>query len=405
MRIALCDYSGHPFQLELSRCLAARGHSVLHLHFAEFQTPKAALLRRPDDPPTFDVAGISLGAPFEKQRFLRRRAQEIRVGRMMADAVVTFGADLVVGCNMPLDAQAALRRASAKASIAFVFWLQDIYSAAIRHYLDRRFGRPGAAVGRYYAALEGRLLRTSDAVVAISPSFVALLRRWGVAQEKIAVIPNWAPLSEIGPAARDDDWLSALELTGKTIALYSGTLGLKHDPAPLLELARTGRERDLAVLVVSEGPAADRLAAEAAARGLDNLILLPFQPMERYARLLGCGDVLLAMIEREASKFSVPSKILSYLAAGKPIVAAIPHDNDAARTIEEAEAGLVTEPGDNAAFVTNVLTLAADPALRGRMGQSARAFAEQRFSIAAIADTFETLFAKAVGRLNETQRR
>lgn len=43
MRILICDYSGHPFQVELSRGLAARGHAVLHLHFADFQTPKGNL--------------------------------------------------------------------------------------------------------------------------------------------------------------------------------------------------------------------------------------------------------------------------------------------------------------------------------------------------------------------------
>ena len=48
MRIVVNDYSGHPFQIELSRELARRGHKVLHLYSAEFQTPKGDLIRKPE---------------------------------------------------------------------------------------------------------------------------------------------------------------------------------------------------------------------------------------------------------------------------------------------------------------------------------------------------------------------
>ena len=80
MRIVVHDYSGHPFQVQLSRELARRGHNVLHLHFAGFQTPKAALVRRSDDPPTFAVEAIDLDRPFAKYRLVRRLLQERQLG-------------------------------------------------------------------------------------------------------------------------------------------------------------------------------------------------------------------------------------------------------------------------------------------------------------------------------------
>lgn len=55
MKIIVSDYSGHPFQVQLSRELARRGHQVKHLHFAEFQTPKGNLQRQAADPATFDI--------------------------------------------------------------------------------------------------------------------------------------------------------------------------------------------------------------------------------------------------------------------------------------------------------------------------------------------------------------
>lgn len=392
MRLVLCDYSGHPFQVELSRALAARGHDVLHLHFANFQTPKGKLQRLPGDPKGFAVEGLRLERGFDKQAFLRRRFWEAKVGALAAARALAFNAELVVGCNMPLDAQRKLQQTCRQRDIAFVFWLQDVYSAAIHHYLSAKLGLLGRAIGRHYMRLEGRLLRRSDAVVAISEKFRTPLERWEVAPARVRVIPNWAPLSEICPVAKDNDWARARGLVTKLVALYTGTLGLKHDPALLRDLALSGAAQGLEVVVVSEGAGADWLAAEKSARGIANLTLLPFQPMERYPEVLGAGDILLAMVGEEAAGFSVPSKILSYLAAGKPIVASIAADNDAAATIEAAEAGTVVHPGDTARFCSTVFKLAADKFLRETLGANARAFAERSFAIEGIADRFEAVF-------------
>ena len=76
VRVAICDYSGHPFQVELSRGLAARGYDALHLHFAAFQTPKGNLRVMPEDPPGFRVEGIGAGVAFDKRQFLRRRSEQ-----------------------------------------------------------------------------------------------------------------------------------------------------------------------------------------------------------------------------------------------------------------------------------------------------------------------------------------
>jgi colanic acid biosynthesis glycosyl transferase WcaI len=394
MRIVICDYSGHPFQVELSRALARRGHDMLHLHFAEFQTPKGKLRRLPDDPPSFAVEGLSLSCGFDKRAFLRRRFWEAKVGAQAAARALAFRADVVVGCNMPLDAQRKLQRACGTRRVAFVFWQQDVYSGAIYHYLGDRFGLLGKVVGRRYQRLEGGMLRRSDAVVAISEKFLSPLEAWGISRDRVRIIPNWAPLSEIYPVRKDNEWAQAQGLDGKLVALYTGTLGLKHDPALLLRLAQTGAARDLEVVVVSEGAAAEWLARQKQAQRVDNLTLLPFQPMERYPEVLGAGDVLLAMVGREAAGFSVPSKILSYLAAGKPVVASIASDNDAAATIKAAQAGIVVEPDNDAAFCEAVLSLTTDPEQLRRLGRNARLFAESRFDIEAKATQFEETFAE-----------
>lgn len=398
MRIVICDYAGHPFQAELSRCLAARGHAVLHLHFTAFQTPKGQLTILPHDPPRLAIEGVGISRHFDKRHFFRRRFLEAEFGSRAAARAIAFRPDMAVGCNMPLDAQRKFRAACAAHGIPFVFWLQDIYSSAIHHYLGKKFGPLGRAVGRYYMHIENGLLRSSDAIVAISERFLATLDAWRVGREAVTVIPNWAPLSEIRPVAKNNEWAVHHGLDSKLVALYSGTLGLKHAPELLWDLACSTADKGVEIVVVSEGHGAEWLAERKRRDGGTNLTLLPFQPMEAYRDVLGAADIALAMIDAEAGSFSVPSKILSYLAAGKPVVAAMPDDNDSAQIIAASESGIVVRPGDSGGFGQAVLALAMDADRRAACSTNARRYAESHFEIKDIACRFEHVFASASRR-------
>jgi glycosyltransferase involved in cell wall biosynthesis len=396
LRILVHDYSGHPFQAQLSRALAARGHTVLHLHAPFFQTPKGKLSPQPDDPSGFAIEGVDLGAPFAKYSFVKRRAQEIAYGAILAGRAAAFGPDVVMCANAPLDALAGLERWARGAGVPFVFWVQDLYSVAIDRLLRRRLGPLGAAIGAHYTALERRVARASDALVLITDDFRPTLAGWGVDDARMTVIENWAPVDELPPRPRDNPWARAQDLVEKTVLLYSGTLGMKHNPALLAGLARSlGAEAE--IVVVSEGPGADWLAGAAVARGLANLRVLPFQPYALYPDVLGSADVLVAILEPDAGVFSVPSKVLSYFCAGRAILATLPRANLAARLIEREEAGLVADPEDADGFAAAAQRLVAEPALRTRLGKNALDYARETFDIGAIATRFETVFSAARG--------
>jgi len=284
-----------------------------------------------------------------------------------------------------------VQQAARACGARFVFWQQDVISAAARRVLGRRSRLVGAAAELLVARLEGRLLRRSDAVVAISDDFVPLLRRWRVAEDRIAVIENWAPLDELPVRPRDNDWAREHDLVGRTVFLYSGTLGFKHDPSLLLELARWAGRNEACVVVVSEGVGADWLTEH----GGDEpaLRLLPYQPYDRLPEVVASGDVLLVLLEPDAGAFSVPSKVLSYLCAGRPQLASVPPANLSARVIERSGGGVAVPPKDAAAFVTEAERLHHEPERREELGRCARMYAEQAFDIEAIADRFEEVLA------------
>jgi glycosyltransferase involved in cell wall biosynthesis len=167
---------------------------------------------------------------------------------------------------------------------------------------------------------------------------------------------------------------------------------MKHNPELLLQLALHYRQDgQVRVVVISEGLGADWLQEQKKTFQLPNLILLPYQPYGDLPDVLGTADVLIAILEPSAGVFSVPSKVLSYLCAARPLLLAVPPENLAARIVAQNEAGLVTPPDDTAAFVRAADVLRQDEDLRQRLGRNGRTYAEAHFDIEKITDQFEAI--------------
>jgi colanic acid biosynthesis glycosyl transferase WcaI len=394
LRIAVFDYPGHAFAVQLSRRLAERGHTVRHVSFADFQAPKGDLDEATSDG-RFESIMLELGEPFQKYRFLKRRGQEIRVGRLAARAIAEHRADIVLAGNAPIDAHRQVADHCLSSGTPMVYWLQDVNSIAIERILGQRLGLPGRVIGWFYRMIERRMLRSSTMCVAITDDFIPLLTLWGIPRSRIAVIENWAPINDIPCLDRRTSWAKKHGVTGPGTLIYAGTLGLKHDPAQLLALAKRLAERgDARLVVASEGIGADYLRQHGAELG--SLVVLPFQPFSIFAEMLASADILVAVLEPDAGVFSVPSKILSYFCAGRPVLASIPSDNLAAKLIVRNGAGVVVEPGDVIGFVTAAERLLDDQAEASDMGRNARAHAEASFAIDAVAERFETVFQAAL---------
>ena len=396
MKILVSDYSGHPFQVQLARQLSAFGHEVAHVYFEGFQTPKGDLQPHKDDPDGFSIHPISLKERFNKQSFLKRRTQEIDVGKRIGRIIEERRPDVVLSSNAPLDAQRSILHASRRTGSRFVFWLQDIYSEAIKGILQKRFGFAGHQIGRYYQRMEVKQLQRSNLIVAISDNFTGFLRDHHIAT-RVVVVDNWVPLSAFLPPEK-----SARKREGAFRFVYAGTLGYKHDPRMLLLLAK---ETDADVHVYSEGPGANYLREHAALLPKGKLVVSDWVPFEDLGRTLANSDVLVAFIDADASRYSVPSKVLSYLCVARPVLLSIPDDNQSARLVLRENAGLVTPPGQYSEFVEKARWLMANPEACARMGANGRAYAERTFQIERIAEKFEAAFLQEVSRPPQRVRR
>lgn len=399
MRLQVHDFSGHPFQAELSRELAARGHSVDHVYSAQYSSGKGVLERKEGDPALLGFSPLDSGTPFQKYSALGRLKFEQAYARTWLEHNRRTEPECIVACNVPLFALDSFRRAAGRSKQPWLLWHQDLFSNAISEELSRRLPGPAARSGSALVRrIEAGIVRSASQVVAIGEEFRLAYRQWGLDTGHVSVIPNWAPLEEIVPRPRRNAWAAAnLPATPELRLLYAGTLGRKHNPLLLSDLLRSALDAGLPVrlIVASEGEGIEMLRAD-----LDPdlpVTLLPFQPAADLPDMLGSADVLVTILEPEASRFSIPSKVLSSLAAGRPLLGLMPEDNPAAADILAAEGyvGPPTEFGVAGAIVW-LRSLNRDPAAADRLGAKGRALAESRFGIVPIADRFEAVLRRAM---------
>ncbi|MBG7704990.1 glycosyltransferase family 4 protein [Streptomyces sp. MC1] len=403
MRILVHDYSGHPFQAQLSRELARRGHKVVHSTCTAYVSGKGDLAA-----PTAGLRFTTIGdgVTLRKEDYFRRLGQETRLGLELARQVRREKPDVALLSNLPIPVLAVTAAVLKRLRIPWVLWHQDVTAVALKSFAAADVAKSMGLAAKVFEAGEKWSARQAAAIVVIADSFVRVHEQWGTA-DKVTVIPNWAPLDEIVPVARANGWSAEHGLDDVRTMLYSGTLGLKHNPALLVRLAERLREQGTPVrlVVVNDGPAVPVLRDAAAARGVA-LTLLPFQPYERLPEVLGTGDVLVVLLDPEAGQFSVPSKTLSYLCAGRPVLGLMPADNLAARLLRQAGSAVFPpeEPAlDGAAtWVREVLS---DPARAERLGKESRALAEREFALEGCASRFENILRGVSGAAGNRRRR
>lgn len=390
LRILIHDHSGHPFQAQLSRELSSRGHRVTHSFVEGYVSGKGRLEALPGE--TLVYEGIGGERPVENDKFVRRLMREIARGFSLIAQVRRVKADVVVVSNVQIPTLVLFAMGMAVLRRPWVLWHQDVYAVAVRSLVGTKLPRWFTIVAWAFEYAERWCSRRASAIVVIADSFVAVHEKWGTA-DKVIVVPNWAPLDEIVPVDRHNAWSREFGLDEERTLLYSGTLGLKHNPALLPKLAAAVAQAGVPVrlVVVNEGPAVDLIREEAAKASVP-LTLLPFQPYESLPSVLGSGDILVVLLEQDAGAFSVPSKTLSYLCAGRPIVGLMPAENAASAIVGEV-GGCVLPPVDASipAAAEYVVRVLSDDDEWREIGSRSRKFADVTFALEGVADRFENL--------------
>ncbi|MBS1504449.1 MAG: glycosyltransferase [Bacteroidetes bacterium] len=198
---------------------------------------------------------------------------------------------------------------------------------------------------------------------------------------------------------KSNNWSRRLGLDSNFLILYSGTLGLKHNPMLIAEAAKKFAEDEkILFLVISEGIGAEILKRQINDMRLTNLMVLPYQDYKDLSMVLGSADILLSILEEDAALFSVPSKVLTYLCAKKPIVLSVTETNLSAKIVSRSNAGFCATPNNINSLVDKINILITDEELRKSMGENGRGYAERNFNVAHITEKFINIFREIIAK-------
>lgn len=297
------------------------------------------------------------------------------------DAVLAMSPPLTLG--LAGWAVARARRAP------FVFNIQDVFPdvAVELGLITNPF------VIRSASWLERFAYLRSDAVTVLSDDLRdnVVSKLGGRRPERVRVIPNFVDTERIEPGPKENSYRAEYGLEGKTVVMYAGNVGFSQSLDLLLAAAAAlAHDPDIVFVINGGGSARETLRRRAA--GQPNVRFVGMQPRERLAEVLAAADIHVVPLRRGLARASVPSKMYSILAAGRPIVASVDPGTEVSSVLERAGAGVSVPPDDPEAFTKAVAQLAAAPDEAARMGANGRDFVERWASPAAVAAAYEALF-------------
>lgn len=372
-----------PYSTETAEWLAAQGADVTVLtmppHYPDWKVPAGS----PRGYSTSQVNGVNVRRlPTYVPRnptLLRRLAFE---GSWTVSATplkwrrVIREADVVIGVCPGIFAARYARSISGRRR-PLIQIVQDLVGQAAQQSGMAGASRAAGALAR----LEARSLSAAYAVTVPGHGFIEPLHALGIEPDRIHIVANWSrvPMSEGSEPARGDDAF---------VVMHAGNLGLKQgldEFAPIIADLETSRP-EVRFEFVGGGSQAGALGEAIAGRG--NANLRSHVPEHELATTLRSADALLVHERSSVKDMSLPSKLTTYFAMGRPVIAVTRADGTTAAEVRRAGAGLIVEPGDAACFRSAVDTLRNDPELVKTLSDSGREYSrthlDRRVSLSAI---------------------
>lgn len=264
--------------------------------------------------------------------------------------------------------------------VPFIFSLQDMFPESL---VSTGLCKESSLLYKIGSKLSDFTYRNATHIRVISDSMKDALIRKGVPAEKITVIYNWIDTEATVPVDREDNPLfDELNLIrDKFYITYAGNLGNSQNVDILVDCAKQLKEyEDIRFVVFGGGSEKDKFEKKIADSGLANIQLFPLQPMERVSQVYSLGDASFVTCKKGVGVGAFPSKAVSIMATGTPVIASFDLDSDLCRILAENKAGLCADAEDVSGAVNAILTLYNDQALCRRYGDNARRLACDRFS-------------------------
>lgn len=255
----------------------------------------------------------------------------------------------------------------------FIYNLQDIFPDSM---INAGMISKGSILWKIGRFIEDYTYKNADKIIVISEGFKYNLMKKGVQPQKIVVIPNWIDTNKVTPIVKENNPLFERYSIPKEkfIISYCGNIGHSQNLELLIQIAEELDKEypNILFVLIGEGANKEALSEEISNRKLTNVLMLPFQPYEDIASVFSLGDIGLVISKPGIGTSSVPSKTLSILAAGKPVIASFDINSELANLVKSLKCGLVCSAGNKAELKQAILRLYNNEEDKNRMGVTAR---------------------------------
>ncbi|MCK4628834.1 MAG: glycosyltransferase family 4 protein, partial [Sedimentisphaerales bacterium] len=225
--------------------------------------------------------------------------------------------------------------------IPFVYSIQDLWpdSLSSTEMFDNSFGL------RLIDKWCKYIYKNAAKIVVIAPGMKERLIERGVPEDKIEVIYNWCDDALICREKPDEELKKQLGLDDRFNIIFAGNMGKAQAMEAVIKAADILQNdcKDVQFVLVGSGVEVENLKKMTTELSLNNVKFLGRKPITEIGSILRLADVLMVHLRNDPLfKITVPSKTQAYLATGKPILIGV--KGDAAKLIEDANAGLSCEP-------------------------------------------------------------
>ncbi len=363
--------------------MLSRGHDVsvvaAHPHY-----PDAAwgTTRWPYRETRAGIPVLRLPLIIGRQSTGARIRQELSyVASLMAASPRIPSPDIIVAVSPSFPALLPAMVNARSRRIPWVLWLQDILPDGARVTGLMREGRLFAAASRFERAAYASAAR----IVVLSESFASNLRAKGVPAEKVVQVYNPAT-RPVQASERDEDSVE----WNRVVTM--GNIGRSQGLDEIVEAFQANDDLTEAAarfLLLGDGVAADEVRA---CVHTDRIEITGIVGPERLEDELSRAAVAVVSQRYEGVEFNVPSKLMNFMGAGVPVVGSVRPGSEVARILESSGGGLVADsrrPSEAAGIVAQLLSQPGELRSKGAAGLR---FAQDHFTIEAVADRFEEVF-------------
>lgn len=252
-----------------------------------------------------------------------------------------------------------------------VMYCMDLWPASLA-----AGGMSGGLVYKVFGWLSGRVYRKMDIILNTSKLFAEyLVNEHGVKKARIKHLPQYAESLFDDAGSMDDGYIDLM---------FAGNIGKAQSLETVIRAAKEVKRDDVRWHIVGDGKELDNLKKMAA--GMENVIFYGRKPLEEMPEYYKKADAMLVtLMKDDVISLTLPGKVQSYMAAGKPTLCAA--DGEAKLTVEDAECGFAVGAEDYLGLARAVEQFADSD--WAELGQKSRAYFDAHYQRSVFFDRLE----------------